>query len=274
MKKLRNTFFVFALSISMAFSQTVPDFTMVDTHGNTHQLYEDYLDKDKTVVLEFFWVNCGICQNLAPHFQELYVDWGEGQNDVEFFGVTIMAGDNDSDVQGYDNQFGITYPSISADGGAGDVFAPFDDGDFGFHEGTPAVAVISPDGTVQYDIFGGVPSSVIPLVEQQIIDSGARHPSEITNVIEAETFNELIISPNPVRDIAYLSFNLNEPADIDIQVINILGQPVIQPFSGNRYPGYHQIEINAERLHPGTYFIRITVNDTIQTLRFAKYRQP
>jgi len=275
MKKLRNTFFIFALSVSMAFSQTIPDFTMVDTHGETHQLYADYLDQGKTVVFEFFWVNCGNCQNLAPHMQELYMDWGEGQHDVEFFGITIMAGDSDDKVQGYDNQFGITYPSISADGGSLDVFEPFEDDDFGFYEGTPSVAVISPDGTVQFDIFGGVPSYIIPAVETQIIDSGATHPSEITSVDEpVETLEELVVSPNPVRDFTSISFNLNEPAEVDIQVINIIGQTVINAFEGNKFPGYHQVEINAERLPSGTYFIKMTANDVIQTMRFVKVRRP
>lgn len=275
MKKLRNTFFIFALSVSMAFSQTVPDFTMVDTHGETHQLYADYLDQGKTVVFEFFWVNCPLCQNLAPHMQDLYIDWGEGQHDVEFFAITIMTGDNDAKVQNYDNQYGITYPSISAEGGAAEVFAPFKDDDFGFYEGTPSVAVISPDSTVIFDIFGGVPSYIIPAVETQIIDSGATHPSEITSVDEPmETFEELIVSPNPARDFASISFNLNEPAEVNIQVINMIGQTVINAFEGNKFPGFHQVEIDAQRLHPGTYFIRMTANDVIQTTRFAKVTRP
>ena len=77
----------------MAFSQTGPDFTMVETHGETHQLSADYLDQGKTVVFEFFWVNCGNCQSLAPYMQELYRDWGEGQHDVEFFGIMIVYHD-------------------------------------------------------------------------------------------------------------------------------------------------------------------------------------
>ena len=270
-RKIRNTLFILALSVSLAFSQTVHDFTVVDTDGNTHELYADYLDQGKTVVIDFFWVNCILCFNLGPHMETLYQDWGAGEYDVQFMGLTIMAGDDDMDVYGFDTGAGITYPSISADGGAIEAGAPFLDDDYGFFEGTPGIAVIAPDGTVTFDIFGSSPSSIIPLVEQQIIDTGARHPSEITDVEDAfSVFEELIVFPNPARDFASVNFTLNENADVNIQVFNMLGQPAMEVFNGNKYPGYHQVDFNPSSLSPGTYFVRITANDNVQTTRLIK----
>lgn len=275
-RKLRHTFFILILSANLAFAQeTIPNFTMVDTDGNEYKLHDDFLDKGKTVVFDFFWVGCGLCQNLAPHLQDLYVDWGEGENDVEFFGITIRSADDDADVQWFDNQFDITYPSISADGGAVEIYEPFNDDEFGFSEqAAPAIAVISPDRTVQYDIFGGVPSSIIELMDDQIRDTGATHPSEITSFEEVpELFDELIVTPNPARDFATVNFNLNEPANVNIQVYNMIGQPVAEVFDGTQYPGYHQLEVNAAKLRPGIYFIRVTANDEVRTIRFAKTHQ-
>lgn len=270
-KNIRNTIFIFALSVSLAFAQTVPDFTVVDTHGNTHKLYEDYLDQGKTVVIDFFWVNCGLCYNLAPHMETLYQDWGAGEYDVQFMGLTIMSGDDDMDVIDFDNGAGVSYPSISAEGGAIEAGAPFLDDDFGFFEGTPAVAVISPDGTVQFDIFGGVPSSIISILEQQIIDTGAMHPSEVTDIEDAiPVFDELMVFPNPVRDFASVSFTLNENTDVNIRVFNMLGQSAMEVFNGNKYPGYHQVDFDPSSLSPGTYFVRITANDNVQTTRLVK----
>jgi len=270
-RKLRNTLFILILSVSLAFSQTVHDFTVVDTEGNTHELYADYLDQGKTVVIDFFWVNCGLCYNLGSHLDELYQDWGAGEYDVQFMGLTIMAGDDDMDVYSFDTGAGITYPSVSAEGGAIEAGEPFLDDDYGFFEGTPGIAVISPDGTVQFDIFGSAPSSIIPSVEQQIIDSGAQHPSEITDIEDAvPVFDELMVFPNPARDFASVNFTLNENADVDIQVFNMLGQPAMEVFNGNKYPGYHQVDFNPSSLSPGTYFIRITANNNVQTTRLIK----
>ncbi len=270
-KKIRNTIFILALSVSLAFSQTVHDFTVVDTHGNTHELYADYLDQGKTVVIDFFWVNCGLCFNLGPYMESLYQEWGGGEYDVQFIGLTIMAGDDNMDVISFDNGAGISYPSISAEGGAIEAGAPFLDDDYGFFEGTPGIAVISPDGSVQFDIFGSAPSSVIPMVEQQIIDSGARHPSEITDVEDAlPVFEELVVFPNPARDFASVNFTLNENADVNVQVFNMLGQSALEVFNGNKYPGYHQVDFDPSLLSPGTYFVRIAANDNVQTTRLIK----
>jgi len=274
-RKIHNTIFILALSATLAFSQTVQDFTVTDIHGNTHELYADYLDQGKTVVIDFFWVNCPLCQNLAPSLQSLYEEWGAGNYDVQFMALTIKTYDDDADVLGFDNVAGVTYPSISAEGGAIEAGEPFLDDEYGVYEGSPSIAVISPDGTVTFDIFGGTPDYIVNATEQQIIDSGARHPSDITDVEDAlPVFDELMVFPNPVRDFASVNFNLNENADVDIKVFSMLGQSAMEVFKGNKYPGYHQVDFNPSSLSPGTYFIRIAVNDSVQTTRFIKLQNP
>jgi len=271
-RKLRHTFFILVLTMSLAFGQTAPNFTMTDVQGNEHRLYEDYLDQGKTVVFKFFFSTCGLCHNLAPSMQDLYEEWGEGEYDVEFFAITIDPSDNDGDVEWFDNQHDITYPSISSEGGAIEVYEPFKDDDFGISEqAAPAAAVIAPDGTVVYDIFGGIPSSFVELLELEMRDTGALPPSEITSVDEApELFEELIVTPNPAQDFATVNFTLNEPANVNVQIYNIVGQSVMEIFDGTQYPGYHQLEVDAARLRPGIYFVRVMANDEVRTMRFAK----
>lgn len=271
-RKLRNTIFILVLSVSLAFSQTTAyDFTVVDTYGNTHELYADYLDQGKTVVIDLFWVNCPLCQNLAPDLQTLYEDWGAGNYDVQFMALTIRPNDDDNDVIGFDNATGVSYPSISAEGGSIEAVEPFLDDEYGVYEGSPSIAVIAPDGTVTFDIFGGSPSYITGATDQQIRDTGATHPSEVTDVEDAlPVFDELLVFPNPVRDFASVNFNLNENADVNIQLFDMLGQSAMEVFNGNKYPGYHQVDFNPSSLSPGTYFVRITVNDNVQTTRLIK----
>ena len=272
-KKIRNTFFIIALSISIAFAQTAPDFTITDIHGTEHSLYADYLDKGKTVVIDLFFADCPPCHTLAPVLEDVYQDWGAGEYDVQFIGLTgdPSGVDNDIKVRIFEIQTGITYPSASNQGGGPEAAAPYINDQFGTFQGYPTILVIAPDGTVQFPVVLGSNPQAATLINQALNNAGATHPSEITNVEDAEPLlDELTVFPNPVRDFAAVNFSLNEPADVNIQVINMLGQPAMEIFNGNKYPGHHQIGFDPSMLSPGTYFIRITANDNVQTTRLIK----
>ncbi len=275
-KKIRNTFFIMALSASLAFAQTAPDFTITDTDGVEHSLYADYLDQGKTVVIDLFFADCPPCHGLAPTLETIYQDWGAGQYDVQFIGLTgdPVGVDNDIKVRIFEAQTGITYPSASNQGGGPEAALPYTtntNNQFGTFEGYPTIVVIAPDRTVQFEVvLGNVPNAAA-LINQAIDNTGATHPSEITDVEDAvPVFDELTVFPNPARDFAAVNFNLNEHADVNIQVFNMLGQSALEVFNGNKYPGYHQVDFNPSLLSPGTYFIRITANDSVQTTRLIK----
>ena len=95
---------------------------------------------------------CPPCNTIAPSVQSLYVDWGEGEYDVEFLEVTTRANDDDMDVQTYKDIHGLTFPSISDDGDAPAAVDPIKNGDYGPYFGTPSFAVISPDGIINYGL--------------------------------------------------------------------------------------------------------------------------
>ncbi|MBK8704908.1 MAG: redoxin domain-containing protein [Saprospiraceae bacterium] len=47
-------------------SQPAPNFTLTDSDGQSHNLYTDYLDQGKTVVIKFFFTTCPPCNAMAP----------------------------------------------------------------------------------------------------------------------------------------------------------------------------------------------------------------
>jgi len=201
----------------------------------------------------------------------LYQDWGAGQYDVEFIGLTIDPDDTDIKLKIFEAQTGVTYPSASNEGGGPEAALPYLEGDFGVFVGAPTIVVIAPDGTVQFDVGYGSSPQTPGLVNQAIVNTGATHPSQITDVEDAiPVFDELTVFPNPARDFAAVNFNLNENANVNIQLFNMLGQSAMEVFSGNKYPGYHQVDFNPSALSAGTYFIRITANDSVQTTRLIK----
>ncbi len=150
MKSLFTLFLVFAML--SGYSQTAPNFTVTDVNGQSHNLYTDYLDQNTIVVLKVFFVNCPPCNTAAPHFQNKYEFWGEGQQNVQFMDLSNKVSDNNTLVLGYKNQHGLTMPTVGAQGGSVQAQALYTSGTFGPFFGTPHYTVIAPDKTVHYDV--------------------------------------------------------------------------------------------------------------------------
>ncbi|NOT36499.1 MAG: redoxin domain-containing protein [Saprospiraceae bacterium] len=148
MKKLVFLLLPFFLQAAKA-----PDFTVTDYNNKIHKLYQDYLDKEKVVIIKIFFVDCPPCNNIAPKFQSSYVKWGQGAGRVQFFEMSTMSGDVNSYVKQYTNRHGLTCPSIGSDGGSLQAIAPYKDNKtFGPYYGTPSFLVIAPNGEVNFNV--------------------------------------------------------------------------------------------------------------------------
>lgn len=97
---------------------TAPNFTVTDTHGNTHSLYS-LLDSGKVVVLDFFYTTCIPCQFYTPQVNLAYEKYGCNTADVFFMAIDYQ--DTDAEVLAYDQQYGIEYPSVSGLNGGGNA---------------------------------------------------------------------------------------------------------------------------------------------------------
>jgi len=161
MKTIILSLFVSLLSYYALDAQLAPDFTVTDVDGVEHTLYEDYLDQGTTVMIKIFFVACPPCNSIAPSVQNLYEEWGEGAYDVQFIELSNKVNDDNLDVTNYKNNHGLTFPSVSADGGSTTAQAMFTDGTFGPAFGTPLFIIIAPDGSVTFDPpFSGVSGAI------------------------------------------------------------------------------------------------------------------
>ena len=167
----------FMLSMAtIASGQLAPDFDITDSDGVNHQLYEDFLDQDKTVLIKIFFTTCPPCRSIAASTEIFYQQWGAGDHDVEFFELSNKSFDDDTRVNNYKAEFGITFPSVGADGGSLDALAPYLAGDFGPFFGTPTFVVIAPDGTVQWDVDG---SDLWDALDEALYATGATKPGDV-----------------------------------------------------------------------------------------------
>lgn len=219
--------------------QTAPDFTVTDSWGTTHQLYADYLNQDKTVVLKIFYVACPPCNMIAPHLEPLYQDWGAGAGDVQFIELSIQPGDSDPEVNVYKSTHGTSFPAVGADGNSVPATLPYRDGTFGLWTGTPTFVVVAPDGTLAYDVFGFGIQGTIDALDAAIAATGAEGlPTALDPLQEVP---EIKLVSNLVSN--ELTFNVQEDvANLKICILSPLGQFI----SSNQYSGIKGMPIRMD----------------------------
>lgn len=179
--------FIFSWILALPlFAQLAPDFTVTDTEGQTHQLYADYLNQGKSVLIKIMFTTCPPCNSIAPLMEPFYQEWGAGEYDVEFFEMTDKSADVDLLMIEFANQYNETFPAISSEGNSLPTVQPYKDGMFGPWLGTPTFVVIAPDGTVQFNVDGANNPATIAAIDAALLATGAEKPNQ---VVTAPDFN-------------------------------------------------------------------------------------
>ena len=139
--------FILVLLIVPVMAQKPPNFSLTDTKGIEWNLYAE-LAKGKTVVLDFFFVDCKPCQEYTPQIQALYESYGGDTGDVVFFGISDR--DANQNVRVFESTYGVTYPSCGYEGG-GDTITDMFQLNYQFLS-WPTYAVICPDTSIAWDV--------------------------------------------------------------------------------------------------------------------------
>ena len=166
-KLILPVFLAACFSLSAA---PAPDFTITDSDGNTRQLYADFVNQGKIVVLEIFFINCPPCVTHAPHWQTLYTNMkAQYPGQVEFLMLSNKNADNNAAVAQYKISKGLTMPAAGSNGGSLAAVQPYESGQFGPFYGTPTFVVIQPGtGEVVFDVRGSGPAATMDLLSQEI----------------------------------------------------------------------------------------------------------
>jgi len=90
----------------------------------------------------------------------------------------------------------------------------------------------------------------------------------VSGTEQVEAVEELNIMPNPVRDVMTVAFSLEEAKDLNINILNALGQQVQQVAASN-FVGNNTLTVNTNNLAAGIYFLNITSATGTKTERFV-----
>ena len=69
------------------------------------------------------------------------------------------------------------------------------------------------------------------------------------------------VYPNPAQENTIIKFNLIEKQKVEIKIYNLTGQEVSFYFEGELNSGEYEYPLNKNKLSPGMYFIRLTLNN-------------
>lgn len=102
-------------------------------------------------------------------------------------------------------------------------------------------------------------------------DSYLSLPEAQDNLDEAKYKPEIVVYPNPVSDSGNISFELTQNEDVFVQIFNLNGQLVGEVSRNNMNEGKNIITFDAADLPRGTYIVRLSAGDMLETTKFIKH---
>lgn len=215
------------------------NFSVVDIHGNAFDLFEK-LDGGQFVFIDFFNYTCINCREAIPYIVESYYRYGCNTGDV--FYVEINATHGDELCFQWCEEFGVEFPTISKDGGAGKFSALY------HIDASPHFLLIAPDHSIVLD---GGSSGFYIFDLQSIIDAFEPLGIDVndcnTSVDEAER-EGVTVYPNPAD--GFLMLDVGEASWV--RVYDVLGQ-----LKDSFVPTGNTCRIVTETYPNGLYFVHV-----------------
>jgi len=232
-------------------NDTVPDFTVVDTKGNEHHLY-NYLNDNKYVCIDFFGISCEQCINLVPIFNAVYHNYGCNKNN--FIILAINLANTNAEVAHFEEQYSGVYPVVSGiEGGGGNVYTSWQISYY------PQFLLIAPNKTLV---------AKIDPINEVIIDSVFNNFGIQTDtcfddyIFDYQIETKIKLYPNPVKNKLFIKAETQR--HYKYIIYNILGNIII---SGN-IDNTNFIDVSS--LKNGIFFIELKRKNTSLKKVFIK----
>jgi hypothetical protein len=92
------------------------------------------------------------------------------------------------------------------------------------------------------------------------------------NIDNPEAANAFSFYPNPVKENGVLELSLRESSDVEVVVLNLLGQVVKNPFTGKLPAGIHLVDVETSGLDAGLYLISSRIGEHRYSKKIAVIR--
>ena len=240
----------FGLKAQCPLSQAV-DFTATDCHGTEVHLF-DILDRGQYVLIDFFFVNCGPCQQATPKVVESYYAMGCNMHDV--FYMEISDRDSDAACQNWVSNYGVEYPTIGGPAGGSGICSTYGIPAF------PTVILIAPDRSILINDLWPINNAqtVISQLEAQGLQqhdcNAATYDPQVTITIDLVLETEVTATFTPNEDCISYAYTIATEAEIQ-EWMSIAGLDLPEYLWTYGIPGSDVISNTFNELVPGTDYI-------------------
>jgi PKD repeat protein len=95
-----------------------------------------------------------------------------------------------------------------------------------------------------------------------------------TNIAQFDKENNIAVYPNPYYDKTQISYQVKNKSNVQIDVLNALGQKLKTIHNGEQQPGSYKLDFSAKEngFDAGVYFIKINLNDHIITKKIIELK--
>jgi hypothetical protein len=80
-----------------------------------------------------------------------------------------------------------------------------------------------------------------------------------------------MLFPNPANESTLLSYNLLQSSDVQISLLNVLGQKVMEIESGFQIKGSYNSNVDCSKLSKGIYFVSMAIDGKLVNRKLIKF---
>ena len=255
---MKNIIFVLLLfMITVCVSAQLPNFDFVDTEGKRHNFY-NLIKEDKLVVLDFYFVKCSACIDVAKRLHDIDEKYGLGTEGVQILGMEVQNNPLEA-VLDWEEDLPGGYPILYGEEPWNYWFEniyPILDGAF------PELVLVKGDAsnpsnnTILYAVKGEFGASGQTELEQRIEENIVR-----TSIVNIKKKNIVELVNNPARGFLNFQFSSDlQSNDLTFELMSLNGKVLMQ------WNGL-ETQKDVSRFATGQYLLNIKTKTESQTLK-------
>jgi hypothetical protein len=229
------------------------DFNRKDCNGNMQSLFGD-LNSGKAVIIEYFMTSCAPCPAAGQVLEVMKTDLlTQYPGKIKSYSIAFNNTYSCSTVVNWVNTYSFT--SVPMDSGATQV---------AYYGGMGMPTIVILGGGTAHSVLGSPYIGFSPSDTTTMANDIRNFLNTVAGVKEnRSSVSELKLFPNPASTDLKVSFRIAESAALKIDVLDLTGRLISQPFNEKVQPGFIERTINISQLAAGNYILRVNANGSV-----------